>query len=173
MDFDIVTGGGPGMMDAANKGHIDGTPGKTNNSHSIGFTIRLPWETEANKHLDIKRHFNTFSNRLDHFMIVSHVAIITPGGVGTCLELFYAWQLTQVHHIEKMPIIVIGKMWEELVKWAKKYPLKAGLVSPGDFDNIHVAGNNEEAMEIIKKAYKIFQKGHKNYATNYKKFMMG
>lgn len=152
--FDVVTGGGPGLMEAANAGHEAGDKGKK--ADSIGLVIKLPWESRGNKHLEIKEEFAKFSKRLDAFMALSKVAIIMPGGIGTCLELFYAWQLIQVKHIKPIPMILVGKMWEELIKWIKKYPLKKGLISKKDLDNIHIAKDNKAAMKIILKTYKNF-----------------
>lgn len=149
--FDIVTGGGPGMMEAANAGHNAGDG--HHDSDNIGLTIQLPWESEANKHLEIKKHFNKFSGRLDTFMALSSVVVVTPGGVGTCLELFYTWQLVQVKHICPIPIILIGTMWKKLIDWVKKYPLAEGLISPQDMDCIHIVKNNAEAMKIINKTH--------------------
>lgn len=154
--FDIVTGGGPGLMEAANAGHTLGDPNKL--SDNIGLPIRLPWENRANKHLEIKRHFNKFSDRLDTFVALSSAIVVVPGGIGTCLELFYIWQLIQVRHIPPMPIILVGKMWEEMLKWVREYPIKQGLVSKEEDDWVYVAKNNKEAMEIILKAHKQFIK---------------
>ena len=154
--FDVVTGGGPGLMEAANAGHEEGDKGKK--ADTIGLVIKLPWESRGNKHLEIKKEFATFSKRLDTFMALSKVAVVMPGGIGTCLELFYAWQLVQVKHIKPIPMILVGKMWEELIKWVKKYPLKKDLVSKKDFDNIYIAKDNKAAMRIILKRYKNFNK---------------
>lgn len=161
--FDMVTGGGPGIMEAANLGHQEGDV--KNISDDIGLPIYLPWENEANKHLEIKKNFKKFSGRLDNFMALSSVVVVMPGGIGTCLELFYTWQLIQVKHINPVPIILVGKMWKELIKWVKKYPLKLGLISAPDLDNIFIAENNKEAMKIILKTYKAFKKGkfHDNH----------
>jgi uncharacterized protein (TIGR00730 family) len=164
--FDIVTGGGPGLMDAANAGHNAGD--KKHVSDNIGLTIELPWEAEENKHLEIKKHFNKFSGRLDTFMALSGVVIVTPGGIGTCLELFYTWQLVQVKHICPIPIILLGKMWEELMTWITKYPLKDGLISPGDTDHIYIAENKEEAMEVIMQAHAKFEKDGCSCHNNHK-----
>ena len=164
--FDIVTGGGPGMMEAANAGHAAGDPDMI--SDSIGLTIQLPWEAEGNKHLEIKKHFNKFSGRLDHFMALSNVMVVTPGGIGTCLELFYSWQLIQVKHVHPIPVILIGKMWEKLIDWVKKYPLKDGLISPEDLDQIHVVKNNKEAMQIIMDTHKKWKKSPKSCSNSTK-----
>lgn len=162
--MDVVTGGGPGLMEAANAGHQMGD--KDDVSDTIGLTIQLPWEAEENKHLDIKKHFQHFSGRLDQFMVLSHVVVVTPGGVGTCLEFFYTWQLTQVKHICKIPIILIGEMWAELIEWIKKYPLDHGLISPEDLDNVFVVKSNAEALKIIDRAHEVFLKDRKNYCQN-------
>ena len=144
--IDIVTGGGPGLMEAANLGE---RLSNNTNSKSIGLTIQLPTEAKGNRHLDIKKHFQKFSSRLDHFMTLSNVVIVMPGGIGTCLELFYTWQLTQVHHIEPIPIILYGEMWNELLEWVKKWPLKEKLMNQGDMDHIFCVKSNEEALNII------------------------
>lgn len=154
--FDIVTGGGPGLMEAGNAGHEAGD--KDHKSDSIGLVIKLPWESSGNKHLEIKKSFNTFSKRLDTFMALSGVVVIMPGGIGTCLELFFTWQLLQVRHLKPIPIIVVGKMWEKLIDWIEKYPIKEGLISKKDMDFIHIVKNNNEAMKIILKTYKKFKR---------------
>lgn len=156
-EFDMVTGGGPGIMEAANAGHEHGD--KRHKADNIGLIIKLPWENEGNKHLEIKKEFNKFSGRLDAFMALSNVVVVMPGGVGTCLELFYTWQLIQVGHINPVPIILIGKMWEELMNWVKKYPIKMGLISPKEADCIFIAKNNKEAMKMIMQTHEEFKQG--------------
>lgn len=156
LGFDIVTGGGPGMMEAANAGHHSGDPNQK--SDSIGLTIKLPTESKGNKHLEIKKHFNKFSKRLDNFMALSNVVIVTPGGIGTCLELFYTWQLIQVKHIQPIPMILYGEMWENLIKWVKKYSLRDGLISHNDLNWIYIAKNQTQAMKIILKEHKKYLK---------------
>lgn len=168
--FDIVTGGGPGLMEAASIGHEIGD--KDGKAESIGLTIELPWESEENGHLEIKKHFDHFSGRLDHFMALSSAIVVTPGGIGTCLELFYTWQLVQVKHICPIPIILIGTMWKKLIIWAKKYPLKEGLISPKDFSSIYVVKNNKEAMKVIMNTYEVFIKEGKNYCLNVDKYQL-
>ena len=166
--MDIVTGGGPGIMEAANAGHRAGDT--SDNTDSIGLTIRLPWEASANKHLDIQHHFDKFSDRLDTFMQLSNVMVIMPGGIGTCLELFYSWQLTQVKHICNIPIIVCGDMWAQLIQWIEKYPLKRGLISPGDMKNVHTAKDPNHAMKVILKAKELYEKLGDDYCVNWKKY---
>ncbi len=148
-DIDIVTGGGPGIMEAANAGHHAGRNG--NYCHSIGITVRLPHEENYNSHLDVRKHFTRFSSRLDQFMVLSDVVVVMPGGVGTCLEFFYTWQLTQVKHISRIPIILMGEMWEGMYDWIQNEPLKKGFISSSDLDNISTAKTAKEALAIILK----------------------
>lgn len=152
--IDIVTGGGPGLMEAANSGHADGD--MQNEAQSIGLTVKLPTET-SNQYLEVQKHFDKFSNRLDTFVSISHAVVIMLGGIGTCLEFFYVWQLIQVKHIYQMPIILIGEQWEQLLDWIIKYPLKSKLLNKEDLDVIHVVKTNEEAAAIIKKHYAAYR----------------
>jgi len=168
-DMDVITGGGPGIMEAANKGHQEGR--KNNNVHSFGLNINLPMEQHENKHLDVMKEFNLFSNRLDYFMFLSNVVVVAPGGIGTLLELSYAWQLMQVHHMKGIPIILVGKMWEELINWFEKYPLKSKLVSPEDMHNIFLADTTQQAMKVIRKAKEAFDNDdHELFCSNYTQY---
>lgn len=154
--MDIVTGGGPGLMNAASEGHYAGDV--TEKSQSIGLQIRLPKPQMNANHLDIKKEFSRFSERLDDFMELANTVVVAPGGVGTMLEFFYAWQLIQVRMIQHIPIILLGDMWSDFVDWIKKWPLKDKLLEQKDIDLLLLANNNEEAMDIINKAYKEFIK---------------
>lgn len=167
-DMDVVTGGGPGIMEAANKGHAEGRK-EGAQVHSIGLNITLPHEQHENKHLDIEKEFKHFSGRLDYFMHLSNVVVVAPGGIGTLLELFYTWQLTQVEHICNTPIILLGHMWNPLIKWVEDYPLKNRLMSAKDMYPIFVAQHCREAMKMIKKAYKDF-KENPDYCLNSRKY---
>jgi len=104
-------------MEAANSGLKAGTNG---DAKFVGLTVDLPWETVENDHLDINKHFHKFSSRLDHFMALSNVVVIMPGGIDTCLESFYTWRLIQVKHICQIPIILADDMPHSLYKWIKK-----------------------------------------------------
>lgn len=154
--MDIVTGGGPGLMDAANKGHHKGR--KVKNIHFLGLRIKLPFE-EKKIHLDIHKDFYRFSKRLDSFMELSNVVVVADGGIGTLLELFYTWQLLQVKHICEMPVILIGKQWKGLLKWMKEEILNKRLMDKKDFSFIFIVKSNEEALELIKKFYSDSLKG--------------
>ena len=143
---DIVTGGGPGLMEAANAGAKDGS----SKSKSFGLHVDLPFETSPNEHLDITYHHKRFSSRLDEFMRISHAVIVTPGGIGTILELLYTWQLIQVSHISERPIILVGKMWTGLLEWMKSEPLNKQLIDKSDFNNIKIVQNVDEVIILLK-----------------------
>jgi len=152
---DIVTGGGPGLMEAANIG----AKTATNDSRSIGLPIELPFETDANSHLDVKYHHRRFSSRLDEFMRISHAVVITPGGVGTLLELLFTWQLLQVEHITPKPVVLLGKdMWSGFIDWMKAEPLKRQLMNASDFDHLIIVDSVEEIMDHLKPQIEIFKK---------------
>jgi uncharacterized protein (TIGR00730 family) len=149
---DIVTGGGPGLMEAANAGAKEGS----SKSKSFGIRIDLPFEAAPNDHLDIKFYHKRFSSRLDEFMRISHAVVVTPGGIGTLLELLYTWQLIQVNHISERPIILVGDMWNGFLDWIKSEPLKAQLLDKSDFDNIIIVKNVHEVTKLLKPEIKAF-----------------
>ncbi|MBU0727759.1 LOG family protein [Patescibacteria group bacterium] len=166
--MDVVTGGGPGIMEAANKGHKEGR--SNNDVHSFGLNIKLPMEQKENKHLDIKREFQRFSERLDYFMYLSNAVVVAPGGIGTLLEFMYTWQLVQVEHTCNIPIILLGKMWGPFIKWIEKWPLKKGLLDKKDTYHIFVVKNCSEAMKIIKMTHKEYEIGEPDFCRNYEKY---
>ncbi len=154
-NIDVVTGGGPGLMDAASRGHHQGrkSKGSQATAHSIGLTIKLPMEQRNGYHLDIKKDFGKFSNRLDSFMELSDVVVVAPGGIGTLLELLYTWQLVQVHHICEMPIILLGSHWQGLLDWIKKEMANKKLMNKEDFNFVFIAKNCSQAIDLIDKYY--------------------
>ena len=149
--IDVLTGGGPGLMEAANKGVLEGQSTSGSKSKSFGITIELGNLEPPSEHLDIKHHHKKFSSRLDDFMRLSNVVIVTPGGIGTLLELYFSWQLLQVGHLPERPIILMGTtFWEGLITWMKEIQVTRGLVSPGDLRWIHIVDTPEEAIKIVK-----------------------
>ena len=131
---DIVTGGGPGLMQAANEGAKLADPeGKQN---SVGIRVELPFEQDVNAFVTQTYEHKTFFTRLHHFVLVSDAFIVTPGGIGTVLETLMIWQLLQVHHLKNVPLILAGHFWDGLVDWTKSAMLKPDvpLVSPADLD---------------------------------------
>jgi predicted Rossmann-fold nucleotide-binding protein len=164
-----VTGGGPGLMEAANRGH---KIGRKNGSdvHSFGLNILLPKEQHGNKYLDIKQDFDVFSKRLDAFMLLSNVVVIAPGGVGTLLEFFYAWQLMQVKHTCKMPMILMGEMWRGLIKWIREYPLEQKLLNREDMETLLCVNSWEKAIDVIEEAHRLFKTAGKDACINLKMY---
>lgn len=159
--IDILTGGGPGLMEAANKGAQKGKKegrGK-GKSISFGLSIELEWEPVPNPHLDVKRHHMKFSSRLDDFMRLSSCVVCTPGGIGTLLELLFAWQLIQVKHMEKKPIILMDRVfWRGFIDWLRKVPVARGLIGALDIDDLEIVDTPEEVLEIVRANYKKFLK---------------
>ncbi|MCX8171361.1 MAG: LOG family protein [Candidatus Bathyarchaeota archaeon] len=149
--MNIVTGGGPGLMNAASEGHKAGR--RNSEAKAIGLRIKLPFKEVESSHLDIKKEFDRFSHRLDEFMSIANAVVVAPGGVGTLLELAYTWQLLQVKHISNIPVILLGEMWLDFLEWIKKWPLKHGLMDPEDVALLHLAKNIQEALRIIMETY--------------------
>ena len=130
---DIVTGGGPGLMQAANEGVKIADPTGANQK-SVGIRVELPFEQDVNAFVTEAFEHKTFFTRLHHFVLVSDAFIVTPGGIGTVLETLMVWQLLQVRHLHDTPLILAGHFWDGLLEWAKSAMLKPGapLISPGD-----------------------------------------
>ena len=154
MGVDIVTGGGPGLMEAANAGAVEGQSGK---SRSFGLAIHLPTEEAANPFVDKVFRHRTFFSRLHHFIRLSSAFIVFPGGIGTALELFMVWQLLQVKHVAGHPLILVGTMWDGLIDWIEKTMVERGLVSPADMQTVSVVGSSEEAIPIIRASFERFK----------------
>ncbi len=159
--IDILTGGGPGLMEAANKGAHHGKEERRTKSLSFGLSVSLPHEVEPNLHLDIKRHHFKFSSRLDDFMRLSHSVICTPGGIGTLLEFFFSWQLIQVKHIPPRPIVLLDKSyWSGIIDWMRAEPLRRQLVAEKDFSVLSIVDSPGEAFEIISKHHSEFREAN-------------
>lgn len=158
MGCDIVTGGGPGLMQAANEGARIGDP--ENRTRSFGLPIALPHEEEPNPFVEkIYRH-RTFFSRLHHFVRLSSAFIVMRGGIGTTLEMAMIWQLCQVRHVqEDLPLIFIGEMWKELVEWARRHMLtgERDLASPEDLEIPFCVDSVEEACELISRDLERFR----------------
>jgi uncharacterized protein (TIGR00730 family) len=130
---DIVTGGGPGLMQAANEGEKLADP-EGRRQKSVGIRVELPFEQDVNAFVTQAFEHKTFFTRLHHFVLVSDAFIVTPGGIGTVLETLMVWQLLQVRHLRDTPLILAGHFWDGLIDWAKAVMLRpdAPLVSPED-----------------------------------------
>jgi uncharacterized protein (TIGR00730 family) len=147
---DIMSGGGPGLMEAANEGALSADPKAAH--RSVGIRVDLPFEQEVNPFVGLAYEHRTFFSRLHHFMIISDAFVVVPGGIGTLLELSLAWQLLQVRRLYNTPLILVGKMWAELVDWGKRSMLKEGseLASDVDFTIPQCVNTVEETVALIR-----------------------
>jgi len=149
MGCDIMTGGGPGLMQAANRGARAADPDSPN--RSVGIRIELPFEQEVNPFVGQAYEHRTFFSRLHHFMMVSDAFVVVPGGIGTLLELSLAWQLLQVRKLYNTPLILVGAMWAELVDWGQRTMLREDqeLANEVDFKIPHCVNTIEETVALI------------------------
>ena len=149
--YGIITGGGPGIMEAGNKGA--NLAGGT----SVGLNIELPFEQHDNPFIDDDKSldFDYFFVRKVMFVKYSQGFVVMPGGFGTLDELFEAITLIQTHKIHTFPIILVGTdFWSGLIDWIKNTMLEAGNISPKDLDLIKLVDTEEEVVEIIDAFYK-------------------
>jgi len=150
MGCDIITGGGPGLMQAANEGVA-----AAGGSHSLGIRVDLPFEQEVNPFVELAFDHRTFFTRLHHFVLASDAFIVAPGGIGTVLETMMIWQLLQVRHLEQTPLILVGKLWPGLVEWVRESMLnfETPLINKEDVDIPVCVDNADEAIAIIRKHF--------------------
>ena len=152
--YGVITGGGPGIMEAGNKGaHLGG-------GTSVGLNIDLPFEQHDNPYIDSDKSldFDYFFVRKVMFVKYSQGFVVMPGGFGTLDELFEAITLIQTKKIELFPIILVGKdFWGGLFEWIKKTLLEQnGNISPKDLDLIHIVDTSDEVIYILDSFYKEF-----------------
>jgi uncharacterized protein (TIGR00730 family) len=142
----IVTGGGPGSMEAANRGAMEATKGKP--VRSLAQAINLPFEQHVNDYVQSHEEHDTFYTRLEYF---SHcdAFIITPGGIGTLLEYALIYQLVQVNHIEKKPIICVGRMWRKLFDWLQKEMVDSNFLTNEELELVHYVDRFDEAVYLL------------------------
>lgn len=145
---DIVTGGGPGLMEAANEGAASSRG--TRKTRSFGLTISIPYE-KANPYLDTVTAHRTFFSRLHHFVRMSQAFVIFPGGVGTSLELFMVWQLLQVGFLTERPVVLVGEMWRGLLEWMRREMVSRSLMDAADLDLVTLAPSIDEAVARIER----------------------
>ncbi|TDI76635.1 MAG: TIGR00730 family Rossman fold protein [Bacteroidetes bacterium] len=152
--YGIITGGGPGIMEAGNKGaHLAG-------GTSVGLNIDLPFEQHDNPYIDGDKSldFDYFFVRKVMFVKYSQGFVVMPGGFGTLDELFEAITLIQTNKIDKFPIMLVGsEFWDGLMEWMKKTLLSNNSnISPDDLDLIHIVDNADEVIDILDKFYDEF-----------------
>jgi uncharacterized protein (TIGR00730 family) len=142
--FPIITGGGPGIMEAANRGARDV------GALSVGLNIELPFEQAPNPHQDVELHFSYFFTRKVAFVRHSRAFVVFPGGYGTLDELFEALVLEQVDKIHDFPVVLVGRrFWAGLVVWIQEQLLDGGLISPGHERLFRVVDSPSEIVAAV------------------------
>ena len=154
---DIVTGGGPGLMQAANEGAASGG----GRAQSVGIRVDLPFEQEVNAFVGLAFEHRTFFTRLHQFVITSDAFVVAPGGIGTVLETLMVWQLLQVKHLQDTPLILVGSMWPGLVQWARASMLAHDppLAGTQDFDIPRCVATGDEAIVILQEHHERWRRG--------------
>ncbi|MBW8481392.1 TIGR00730 family Rossman fold protein [Actinomadura parmotrematis] len=146
--YAVITGGGPGIMEAANKG-ADEAGGL-----SVGLGIELPFEQRLNDHIDIGLEFRYFFVRKTMFVKYSQAFIVLPGGFGTLDELFEAVTLVQTRKITRFPIVLVGTaFWGGLLDWIKDVMLTSGKIAEADLDLLHLTDDPDEAVRHVVEAH--------------------
>ena len=145
---DVITGGGPGLMQAAN----EGAAASGGQAQSMGIRVDLPFEQEVNAFVGMAFEHRTFFTRLHQFVLASDAFVVAPGGIGTVLETAMIWQLLQVRHLSDTPLILVGRMWPGLVEWARASMLSTDppLASPEDFSIPRCVASGDEAIAVLR-----------------------
>lgn len=154
MGCSIITGGGPGLMQAAN----EGAASTGSDARSVGIRIDLPFEQMSNAFVtDVYTH-RTFFTRLHQFVLASDAFVVAPGGIGTALEMMMIWQLLQVKHLDGLPLILVGRMWPGLIEWARSTMLDPDqpLASPGDMEMPRCVPDADAAIELLREHHAAF-----------------
>jgi len=141
----VITGGGPGIMEAANRGAFEA------GGASVGCNIELPHEQSSNAYLTLSLKFKYFFVRKTMFVKYSNAFIIFPGGFGTLDELFEALTLIQTHKIHNFPIVLYGsRYWQEMLDWLRGPMLSEGKIVEDDFRRLHLTDSPEEIVSVVK-----------------------
>jgi uncharacterized protein (TIGR00730 family) len=144
--FGVITGGGPGIMEAANKGSAQA------GGQSVGMNIRLPFEQKPNPYANISIDYKYFFIRKVMFVKYAMAYVILPGGFGTMDELFEALTLIQTKRIKSFPVILMGsEYWKGLFDWLRKTMLRDGRISPGDLELLQIIDDPEAVVKHIQK----------------------
>ncbi|HWV87887.1 MAG TPA: TIGR00730 family Rossman fold protein [Capillimicrobium sp.] len=145
--FDVITGGGPGLMEAANRGARDV------GARSIGLNIELPFEQFANPYLDVALTFRYFFARKVCFVRYARGFVVLPGGFGTLDELFEALVLIQTDKIREFPVVLVGRdHWEPLVRWVGDRLLTGGYLAREDLGLVTIADDPDEVVAVMRRA---------------------
>jgi uncharacterized protein (TIGR00730 family) len=142
--WSVITGGGPGVMEAANRGAKEG------GGQSIGFNIELPHEQHENPYLDIQYTFRHFYARKVCFVKPAEGFVIFPGGFGTLDELFESLTLIQTGKVLHFPVVLVGtEHWHDMVDWIRDELLDRRLVSPDDVELLHLTDSSQSAVDFV------------------------
>jgi uncharacterized protein (TIGR00730 family) len=153
--FSVVTGGGPGLMEAVNRGAKEGR------GRSIGFNIELPHEQAPNDYLDISLTFRHFYVRKTMFVQAADGFVILPGGFGTLDELFEALTLIQTDKVQDFPVVLFGSgYWHGLLEWLREQTLRENMIRAADLDLLTVTDEPAEAVRLVAAAYAARPEGH-------------
>lgn len=148
--YAVITGGGPGIMEAANKGAAEA------GGQSVGLNIELPFEQRPNPYANLQLNFRYFFVRKVMFVKYAIAYIVMPGGFGTVDELFEAVTLIQTNKIKPFPVVLmVRSYWEGLLKWIRDTMLAQGKVCSRDLDLLHLSDDPEEVVEIIDRFHRI------------------
>ncbi|WP_454165471.1 LOG family protein [Gordonia iterans] len=143
--YAVITGGGPGAMEAANKGAFEA------GGQSIGLNIELPFEQHLNPYLTVAMNFRYFFVRKTMFVKYAQAFVCLPGGVGTLDELFEALTLVQTGKVTRFPIVLIGRtFWSPLLDWLRESLLANGMISPEDMGLVHLVDTPAEAVDVVR-----------------------
>jgi len=153
--FAVMTGGGPGAMEAVNRGAAEA------GGFSIGLGIELPFEQGLNPWVDLGVNFRYFFARKTMFIKYSQAFICLPGGFGTLDELFEALTLVQTKKVTKFPVVLFGsEYWGGLYDWIKNAVLGEGKISPHDLDLLHVTDDIDDAVRVVQESYQAWEDTH-------------
>ncbi len=143
--YAIITGGGPGLMEAFNRGAQAG------GSASVGLRIQLPFETRPNPHMDIELHFERFFTRKATFVRYSQAFVAMPGGLGTLDEIFEVLCLMSTRKAARVPVILMGDgYWSSLMHWLEESPVRRGMIEPEHLEVLHRAETADEVLRIVR-----------------------
>ena len=146
--FGVITGGGPGIMEAANKGAAEA------GGQSVGMNIRLPFEQKPNPYANISIDYKYFFTRKVMFVKYAMAYVVLPGGFGTLDELFEALTLIQTGKTRRIPLILVhAAFWRGMLEWFRERLVSEGMISPDDMDLIQVIDRPEDVVEAIFKYY--------------------
>ncbi|ERP31212.1 TIGR00730 family Rossman fold protein [Chitinivibrio alkaliphilus] len=155
--YGVITGGGPGIMEAANRGARDG------GGDSIGLNIELPFEQTPNAYQNVEMHFRYFFVRKVMFLRYAAAVVILPGGYGTLDEMFETLTLIQTQKTPQLPLVLMGKeYWKGMVDWIETVMLESKYISPEDTGLLHITDDVEETISVIDRFYNT-----RNTATNF------